>query len=287
VPDAASRMRADAVPAAPSLASLWAFWVVLATALVAAVVWILGGGIGSGPDREYATGQGLQGQVAENGVRIVRPKFQATRGMEYVLAATLAVPQKAEIMLLEDLESRPPVTRGERLAQQLLAALEAGGPQGPEERSRYASITAVVAEEDFLRLVLSLRAEGGGELYERRFPYLLFSGRAVARFEREATGQELLVISAFDYRRPSPDVLDVAFQGLMANRHPPDLVALDLDRQAWFALARDYARASGEELWQRLPVRGPVGGDGATGPAGAAGPADLASPAGPSELAGP
>lgn len=146
--------------------------------------------------------------------------------------------------------------RATQFAKALLAALDERVAGDPSGKAKYSSITAVVDDLEYYNVMRVLREVDDERLVEGRFPYLLFSGRTVARFDRTETQQELLVISALDFRRPTTDVIDTLFAKIMAADHPPDLVAFDLTEAAWRDVQEDYKRSAGTEPWQGVRPRG-------------------------------
>jgi len=200
-------------------------------------------------------------------MKVVRQRSKPLRGMEYVLMAGVAGRQGGEFILLGEATpgAEPPQqaaslgAAGPKRATELAAALTAAWDERADSgKAKYGSITAVVAETEFYKVLKLLREAGDEQLDEGRFPYLLFSGRPVARFERTATGQELLIVGAYDYRRPLPDPIDGAFARTMADEHPPDLLVLDLSEAAWSDLSGEFASTTNTQPWQGLRPRGPI-----------------------------
>merc|ERR1719195_589124 len=204
-------------------------------------------------------------QMTSQPTNILLPKASSLRGMEYMLMAqVMATKGGGELLLIERPQADAAALQQEgrenndrraaQFADALLAALDAearqrvGGGKGGGSPSY--SMTAVVSQDQYNQVLKALRSKAG-VFDEPRNPYYMFSGRPVARFEREAKGQELLVIGALDYRRPYADPVDTAFQQKMVNEHKPDLLAFDLSEPAWRSLCKEFGQATGaRELGQ-------------------------------------
>jgi len=193
--------------------------------------------------------------------KILRPKTSPLRGMEYVLMAQVMGTKGGGELLLMDRPQEDAASQGGRedddkraaqLADNLLAVLDTAARERPGGAMGQYSMTAVVSEGQYNRVLEALRSkEGEKGLKEPRKPYGTFSGRPVARFEREATRQELLVIGARDYRRGYDDPIDKLFQQKMLSEHRPDLLAFDLSELAWSSLCKEFGQATGaRELGQ-------------------------------------
>mmetsp|Transcript_112586 Transcript_112586/g.223813 ORF Transcript_112586/g.223813 Transcript_112586/m.223813 type:complete len:423 (-) Transcript_112586:10-1278(-) len=193
---------------------------------------------------------GNRAQMTSQQQNFLLPKAQPLRGMEYMLMAQVMTAKGGgDLLLIEN-------SQAAQLADAILASLDAAARQraagGQDAASPLYSMTAVVSQDQYNQVLQALRSKGGQEgFYEPNNPYWRFSGRLVARLEREATRQELLVISALDYRQPSPDSIDKLFQQKMVNEHKPDMLVFDLSESAWSSLCQEFGRATGaRELGQ-------------------------------------
>lgn len=191
-------------------------------------------------------------------------------GIEYLTAVTAASEAPGARLLLtggsdapaldeQTSSDRPPRTPEQRLGDLLLKTLSAENAAG--ER-RFLSVL-VVTNNDTLGPLEKCFREDGGDLDERRS--VVLSARRFARFERQETGQEILLVGAYSFRQPTDIVLTPDFGKAMAGRakgvtvweRQPDLVVLDLPEAAWQAMQEQYTQVmggAGEEPWQRLEV---------------------------------
>jgi len=194
-------------------------------------------------------------QMTSQPTNFLLPKALPLRGMEYMLMAQVMATRGGELLLIDRPQADDAALQqggrenSDRRAAQFVDALLAAFDAAARQRPGY-SMTAVVSQDQYNQVLKALRSKETG-FDEPRNPYYMFSGRPVARFEREATRQELLVICALDYRRAYADPVDTAFQQKMVNEHRPDLLVLDLSEPAWRSLCKDFGQATGaRELGQ-------------------------------------
>jgi len=186
-------------------------------------------------------------------IQVPRKRFEGIRGMEYILAESIAAKKGCDFTLVNLVTdtNQDRLARGKRLAQLLQSILDEPSLDGEAGKLRYNSVAAVVSSDDFdtVRSVLAKSAE----LQSDRYPYLVYSaGRAVARFEHSNTYQELLILEAFDYSRKLQDPVDVSFRNKLIDNHDIDLVVLDLSEPAWTKLVSDFTTATGTQAFEGI-----------------------------------
>eukprot|EP00929_Paragymnodinium_shiwhaense_P035707 TRINITY_DN19236_c0_g1_i2.p1 TRINITY_DN19236_c0_g1~~TRINITY_DN19236_c0_g1_i2.p1 ORF type:complete len:444 (+),score=104.92 TRINITY_DN19236_c0_g1_i2:112-1443(+) len=165
------------------------------------------------------------------------------KGGEYLASAALVKQLGIPLQLIGDkveegATSQSAEERAAKVAHEIEARLQQRSATGTP---KFASITAVVPTAEFGEVLSALRKTvGEGGFDEPRWPYMIFSGRTVARFERLDAGegqgspQELLLLPARDIKLYDTVTFDgTTYEKTMSAYHSPNLVVFDLAATQW------------------------------------------------------